>query len=204
MLHLRFGRLLVVGQVDDVTFLATCDCGNSIICLGRNLRSTSVSSCGCLRKEMLRLGPIAARKHGMHLSRTYCSWQHIKRRCNNRAAREYPHYGGRGIAVCSRWMNSFENFLEDMGEVPPDMSIDRINNDGNYEPSNCRWATPRQQALNKRSNCVLTFKGKTMTVTEWADKLGMIAHSLQNRIGRGWSTERALTTPVNQKKGTNS
>lgn len=118
-------------------------------------------------------------------------------RCRNHNNSDFFYYGGRGIKVCDRWKNSFENFLEDMGERPKRTSIDRIDNNGNYEPGNCRWATKKEQNNNQRSNINLTFNGKTQTTAQWADELGMNSGTVRYRVNKlGWSAEKALTTPL--------
>lgn len=126
----------------------------------------------------------------------YKVWSKMKCRCVNSNNPKYKNYGARGIKVCDRWMNSFESFLEDMGEQPEGTSLDRINNDGDYEPSNCRWATSEQQNNNKRNTAYLTYNGKTQSLTQWARELEIAKTSLQNRLLRGWSLEKALSTPA--------
>jgi len=113
-------------------------------------------------------------------------------RCKNPDAPNYERYGGRGITVYSRW-ERFEDFLEDMGQRPEGTTIDRINNDGNYEPDNCRWATAKQQQNNTNANVNISFNGETNTMAQWADKLGINYHTLHTRFDRGWTVERALT-----------
>ncbi len=119
-------------------------------------------------------------------------------RCYKPGATKYEHYGGRGIEVCERWRNSFEAFIEDMGECPSRKhSIDRIDNEGDYEPDNCQWATQTQQGNNTRANHVITFDGKTMTMKQWANKTGIKYSTLAARLNiLGWSVERSLTAPV--------
>jgi hypothetical protein len=131
---------------------------------------------------------------------TYNIWVMMKQRCHNPRCKDYPNYGGRGIRVCSRWINSFANFLKDMGERPPGMQLDRLDNSGDYEPSNCRWATFSQQARNRRSNVVITFRGRSMVLTDWAKELGINWGTLKGRINRGWSVARVLSTPVERQK----
>lgn len=133
-------------------------------------------------------------KHGMCNTPEYSTWERIKNRCNNPNSADYPDYGGRGIKVCDRWRKSFLAFYSDMGNKPiPNYSLDRINNNGNYEPSNCRWATIQEQANNKRSNRVFTINGATKTLKQWSDELGLKYKTVHMRINSyGWSTERAL------------
>ena len=140
-------------------------------------------------------------KHGHAVvgqsSSTYRSWQAMRRRCYNPNDVGYSRYGGRGITVCLRW-SYFENFLEDMGERPEGLTLDRLDTDGPYCKDNCRWATKAEQSVNK-SNCrQITFEGKTHCISEWARKVGVGFFTLRSRLNRGWSVERALTTNVGE------
>lgn len=139
-------------------------------------------------------------KHGKTFTHEYVSWNSMKDRCYNKNHIAYHNYGGRGIAVCDRWFNSFENFLEDMGERPkPNYSLHRIDNDGNYCPENCRWATAKEQKAHTRSSHMVTFNNKTQCLSAWADELGMARTTLDMRINKyKWSIERALTRKVRQ------
>lgn len=154
---LRFGRLKVV-QSSYVkgrnVWLCRCDCGQSLLVYTHNLTGNHTKSCGCLHKELL-LKRIT--KHGMHGTREYNSWQSMWARCTNEKLRCYKDYGGRRIKVCESW-ESFDVFFSDMGIRPKRTTLDRINNDGNYEPSNCRWATPIEQVHNRVRQPSLFFK----------------------------------------------
>lgn len=177
---------------------------------GRPTEERCVCSCGRtswvpLVRGELRTGSCraCAPKHTVHgmcrrkrRSPIHRVWTEMIQRCTNPNNAGFPGYGGRGIRVCERW-HSFENFLADMGPRPsPRHSIDRVDNDGDYEPSNCRWATVREQARNNRRNRWLTFDGETRLITEWADRLGIGYMTIHYRLTHGWSVERALSTPV--------
>lgn len=124
-------------------------------------------------------------------------WAGMLQRCGNPSAENYSLYGGRGIRVCKRWCESFDAFYEDMGPRPgAGYQIDRIDNDGNYEPGNCRWATAKENSRNRRNNRRLTFRGETLTVAEWAERLKLTATVIYSRLSLGWSARRALTAPV--------
>jgi hypothetical protein len=152
----RFGRLVVLAlhpersRLGLARWVCRCDCGSERIVCGTSLRSGATKSCRCLLKEMLakRVTKHGHTKHGLR-SRAYKCWEGMKNRCFSPRARAYPWYGGRGITVCERWL-IFENFYADMGDPPPGLSLDRINNNGNYEPGNCRWATAAEQLANRR------------------------------------------------------
>lgn len=201
----RFGRWLVIApkgrdRYGGRMWECRCDCGVIRTVRETSLRSGQSRSCGCLHAELLaeraKIGRYA-RKHGMYATPEYQSWHLMKWRCGNPSAVGYQYYGGRGISVCREWLESFETFYCDMGPRPtPKHSIDRIDNDGNYEPGNCRWATAKEQAHNRRNNHVITFNGETLCATEWSDRLGGGRNVVSRRIKKGWSPEKAISTPL--------
>jgi hypothetical protein len=195
---LRFGRLLVThrspnNKHGNVMFHCRCDCGIEKDILAADLKRGFSQSCGCLHKDiLLRHGHTKA--HGR--SKTYGIWNSLTQRCDNPNSPQYPCYGARGIIYDPRWKD-FREFLADMGEAPEGKSIERIDNNGNYCKENCRWATAREQAVNRRDNIVLTFNGKTKCLTEWARDIRMNPITLYCRLKRfDWSIEKAITTPV--------
>lgn len=191
-----FDRLSVIGYVNIEgarKWACKCECGNFTAKYSSHLLNGSTRSCGCLFLEVIT-------KHGHETGRkqsgTYATWRNMIRRCSDPKILHYENYGGRGITVCDRWVK-FENFLEDMGERPVGMTIERIDNNGNYEPRNCRWATKKEQGRNKRNNKILTFMGQSMTATDWAEKIGVEPRIVLSRLNTyKWSVEKTLTTPV--------
>lgn len=147
-------------------------------------------------KKNMALGWEAKRTHGMYRSSEYRTWAGMKARCLNPNNGRWKDYGGRGIKVCKQWFR-FECFLKDMGKRPKGTSLDRFpNRNGNYEPSNCRWATPKEQQRNMRSNLRFAFKGEQLTVPEIAERIGAKVSVLRTRMRRGWSPKDAFTIPI--------
>jgi hypothetical protein len=200
----RFGRLVVTrrGPTDargEAHWDCVCDCGGLASPAGYALRVGASTSCGCFHNEVT--GGIN-RTHGKTRTPTYLAWNNMRRRCQDPENPNYRSYGARGISVCDRWQ-IFENFLADMGERPArGLELDRIDNDGNYEPGNCRWATRMQQAENKTTNRRLTIDGETKTVSEWGRLTGLGLKRISARINKlGWTPERAILEPVHASKG---
>lgn len=137
--------------------------------------------------------------HGMRGTRAYKAWVNMRNRCFSKSLREYPLYGGRGITVCARW-DSFLNFFTDMGEQPEGLTLERIDNNGNYEPSNCKWATRAEQGRNTRSTRFITLNGKTLCLADWAVELGVRENLLVQRLRLGWSPEDVISIPVRKKQ----
>lgn len=191
MLNERFGRLTVIakasGRIPKRSYwLCRCDCGTESIKMGKYLRNGDTQSCGCAQTEYRAAGHVihggAKRKSSGRLSTEYVSWRDAKERCYNPNKRTFALYGGRGIRMCDRWRDDFATFLADMGPKPAGMSLDRIDVNGNYEPSNCRWATQQQQCNNQRRNKVVTFKGQKFTIAELARTTGIHYLSLYDRM----------------------
>ena len=177
---LTFGRLTAIACVSKTKsglnqWLCVCSCGTETVTLQKTLANGGTQSCGCIADETFRKNCIEfdTSIHGMSGTPEHKTWKGIRARCSNPNEPNYKYYGGRGISVCKRWQK-FESFFSDMGKRPTSKhSIDRINNEGNYAPENCRWATQTQQMRNTRSNRYITHDGKTMCVAAWAERLGM-------------------------------
>jgi hypothetical protein len=192
----RFGRLIALNRVSASrsSWECLCDCGNTKIILLYSLRSGSTKSCGCYSAG---LTANLNKTHGMSNTPTHRVWKGMRQRCLNKKIKEFRYWGGRGITICDRW-KTFTNFLMDMGEKPVGKSLDRYpDGGGNYEPGNCRWATPEEQALNRTSNLYIHWKGKTQTAMEWALEIGLPYTCLIQRISvYKWPVERALAQPL--------
>jgi len=206
----RFGRLVVIKRVENdkhkkPKWKCMCDCGNIKIVLGAILKRGESKSCGCLLKEkMIEYNTT----HGMYYTKIHRAWAGMKQRCGNKNIESYKYYGERGISVCDRWLNSFEFFLEDMGESyeqhveefgEKETTIDRIDVNGNYCKENCRWATYKEQANNMRTNCLITYNGKTQNIKQWSEEIGIKYTTLFNRLNTyNWDIEKALIIPTLQ------
>lgn len=193
----RFGSRVVIREsgrspAGRVLWLVRCDCGNEQV-LGSGFRnSPTCKKCENKRftEQAKQLRPSVQQEY----KSTYRSWIAARNRCNNPSHHAYDRYGGRGIKFCERW-DDFMLFLKDMGERPDGMSLDRIDNDGNYEPGNCRWATRGQQGSNKRNNVTLTHNGKTQTISQWSRETGIKFITIWARIQSGWSDSDCLKQP---------
>lgn len=192
-----FGSLTVIKRADGIgrsAWLCRCVCGKEVRCTTGNLRQKRGTACRC----KMRLG--ASRRmttHGLARTSEYKTWTGIKTRCTNAKAKSFKAYGGRGITIADVWL-SFETFISDMGPMPaPGYTIERVDNERGYGPGNCRWATSAEQALNKRTTRFLTLNDVRLPMAEWARKTGIPEATIERRINaRGWSEEKALSTPV--------
>lgn len=194
-------RLTVLYRVADKEpgrpqWFCKCLCGE-FCTLSSHALAGGTQSCGCVQREYAQN---RSRTHGRSHTAEYATWAGMKRRCYCETSEDFHHYGGRGITVCDRWFDSFQNFYEDIGPKPtPKHSIDRIDNNGNYEPSNCRWATQRDQVLNRRPRPLkdsdyLEYQGTRLPISEWAAKLRLRLETIKCRIRAGWTTEQIIET----------
>jgi len=189
----RYGRLTVIderaGKRNGHRLVrCVCDCGKETVTKAIKLRSGWTKSCGCFKNERVSA---RRRKHGKSHTRAYSAWLSMHNRCTDTRLKMYHRYGGRGISVCERW-SDFESFYLDMGEAPKGTSLDRINNDGNYEPSNCRWASKRVQDNNRSTTIFLEYQGEKLPLQMWAERLRIKAPTLRTRLNRGWTLADAF------------
>lgn len=217
----RFGRLVVIERSENIgkqiAWLVRCDCGEVKVVTGMHLRGGDTKSCGCFKKDNAHmLGTKMGKKiggknktHGSTKSRLYAIWRSMKERCMCPSNTFYSLYGGRGITVCEEWCNSFEVFRDwaiangyDENALRGQCTIDRIDVDGNYEPSNCRWATLTEQQNNKRNNHNLTYDGETYTIAEWSRIVGINESTIRQRLRYGWDIEDVLRRPVKRSEET--
>ena len=180
----RFGKLVVVRESHkdrrgEWKWLCKCDCGNETIVYGSHLRNGDTVSCGCVMRN-------AKRTHGGSKTRLYSIWQHMKNRCRNQKSDNYKYYGGRGIAYCEEWetFECFEKWALENG-YSENLTIDRIDPNGNYEPGNCRWITQIEQNKNTRKCVLITHNGETHTLREWGRILGIPKSTIQDRYAKG-------------------
>jgi len=196
----KFSRLTVIKRVANsdakqTRWLCKCQCGNMKVVQGAHLKDKHTRSCGCMISDSTIARNIKNIIHGHSAnhqrSKTYRTWDGMKDRCMNPYHKQYKDYGGRGIQVCKRWLK-FENFLQDMGEKPEGLTLDRIDNDGDYCPENCQWSTWLEQQRNRNNNRLITINGVTKCLSEWCEFYHMDYYKIYQRIQRGWSIERAL------------
>ena len=184
-----FGRWLVSDYAGKSYWNCVCKCGTTKKVFGSNLINSKSVSCGCYAAERNT-------KHGMSRSRVYSIWEGMKQRCSKPSNSYWHRYGGRSIKVCDRWQ-LFDNFYADLGEPPTEQhSLGRIDNDGNYEPSNVRWETLDQQNNNKVLNHKVTIDGVTKTLTQWAQENGLKPSTVMSRVSYGWNGVDAVTIPA--------
>lgn len=197
----RFGKYVVTKIISHNPIMCEChcDCGNVKIVRADDLRSSKIVSCGCYKSSQTTKRQII---HGESGSRLYRIYENMLTRCNNPKSSYYHVYGGRGIKVCKEWENSPQAFFDwaKNNGYDNNLSIDRIDNDKGYCPSNCRWATVEEQAQNKRNTIYLEYKGERKTIYEWSKETGLSATILRRRIRDGWSAERAIETPKLKNK----
>ena len=194
----KFGRLTIISlhHISNIPksrefYLCKCDCGNETVVEKWNLKTKHTTSCGCFAKDLKsKIKSI----HGLSKHKIYGIWVGMKNRCYNKNEPVYYRYGGRDIIVCDEWKNDFMAFYNwSMANgYQEGLTIDRINNNGNYEPSNCRWITRKEQCRNRSTNKIFSYNGKSYCVMEWAKKIGIKYHTLLHRLNSGWEIERAF------------
>lgn len=198
---MKFNRLKAIKPIGirngEIVWRFECDCKNTIDVIGSRVKNGYIKSCGCLATDVNRTMRIT---HGYSKTKLYVVWQSMKRRCLDEKYPKYKDYGSRGITVCDEWLE-FENFKKwsDDSGYKEGLTIDRIDNDKGYFPDNCQWITNEEQQLNKRNNRIITFNGKSQTISEWARELNINEQTLRNRLQKeNVDIEKALTTPVNK------
>ena len=202
LLKQPFGHLLVIEDAGasssgNSLWKCQCDCGNEVVVLGTNLRKGNTKSCGCTRKENLKKANIKRTKHGMFGTPLYCAWNNMKQRCFNTNSVLYKNYGGRGITVCEAWRDfvAFRDWALSSG-YEEGLTIDRIDNNGDYTPENCRWTTYKEQLNNTRRTSMVKFEGKMCRVLDLAEEYNIPREILRDRLNKSnWSIEKSLAVP---------
>lgn len=201
----RFGMLTIISYAGNSKWNCICDCGNNTVVSTCHIKSGHTRSCGCLHEKTIHSGN-NTRTHGMSRTRLHRIWSNMRSRCNNRNVPCYQYYGGRGISVCGEWgtPDGFEAFYKWAvnNGYSSNLTLDRIDVNGDYDPDNCRWISMLEQMNNTRTNHLITYNGEEKTLAEWARCVGLPYQRVINRINSlGWSVEKALTTPINTKMG---
>ena len=206
----RFGKLIALrfdhsernNKTTRQFWLFQCDCGKLKVMRKDVVTSGHNISCGCEHEKIIKATIERKTKHGLHKTTLYKKWKSIKGRClYNAKDKRQKNYKNRNIIMCQEWQDDFLNFYNWAlaNGFEEGLTIDRINNDGNYEPSNCRWVDMKHQGRNRRTNKFITFQNETHCLSEWAEKIGISRNTLLNRLKSGWNIERALTEPRNEK-----
>jgi hypothetical protein len=194
---LVFGKLRVISQVGatnrQMFWLCECGCGTICTVRGGNLKNGHTTTCGCYGRHSRETH---GHTKGGKVSSTYGIWATMIWRCHNPNSQSFYLYGQRGVTVCERWRSSFSNFLADMGERPKGLELDRIDNNGHYEPNNCHWVPRHENMMNRRNTAVLTVGNETHSVYEWSKKLGFSTGVLRYRIKQGWPPECVVGVPL--------
>ena len=183
----KFNFLKVLGYLGDGTWHCKCDCGNYIEAKTSRIKTGHTRSCGHIKKDN-------AKKHGLSYSKEYASWSSMKSRCQNENNPSYCRYGGRGISVSKEWSESFSVFHKDMGECPNGYSLERKDNNKGYNKNNCKWASSKDQALNRRSSLIINYRGESKPLKTWCEELKLNYGKVYMRLTKlKWSVERALS-----------
>lgn len=200
----KFGKLTVIKRVEnskwnETRWLCKCECGNETIVNYGKLAYKHTTSCGCYAKELF-INNVS--KHNLRKTRLYNIWANMKQRCFNKNNKFYNRYGGRGITICNEWENDFKNFYDwsIKNGYKDNLTIDRINNDGNYEPANCRWVDNKTQSNNRNNNVILEYNNEKHNIKEWCEIMNITKSALNHRLKRGWDLEKALTTPQRNRQ----
>ena len=204
---IRFGRLVALEYAGNdvankVLWRCGCDCGGVKVTRAENLSKGSTNSCGCLANEQKKA---AAQMRDHEFTRTkwpveYRAWNAMIRRCYDKKHPSFSRYAGRGITVCDDWIDSFPTFCADMQRCPEGSTLDRIDNASGYARNNCRWATRKEQANNRRSNTLITCNNETLNISQWSARLGVSQSTIASRLAYGWSDADTITTPVRKHR----
>lgn len=195
----KYGRLTIIEETQKKNgkryFLCRCECGNEKTVRLDSLAHGITISCGCYNRE---ISSVVNTKHGLYQSRIYRIWSGMKRRCFNSKFKEFHNYGGRGITVCDDWLNFMCFYNWAMANGYQDyLTLERKDVNGNYEPSNCTWITLTEQKRNTTITKIITFNGESLTLRQWAKRIGIHCSALCLRLKNGWTLEKALTAPAN-------